>query len=283
MIAIKFGIFVLVASAAAFIAWTVVELIVPWWNRRTEGYVKWVVAEHARMYLPMTAVDARRLLGISTFAPATVALLAGSPIMAVLLGTAGAFGPYGLVRYREKKRRQTLDNQLIDALILMANGLKAGLSLFQAVELAADELKAPISDEFGRLLKELRLGRLIDEALLEMAERLTLPDLEIAVHSIVTLRESGGNLSETFFTVAHTIVERKKVEGKIQSLTAQGVYQGIGMCCMPFLLAAIFYLMDPEYMRPMFTTWIGWGIWAVVIVLDTLGMFAIVKIVTIDV
>jgi len=283
MPAAKLLVVLLAAGAAAFIAWTIVELFVPWWNRRTDRYVKWMIAEQARMYQPMTETDARRLLGIATFAPAALALVAGSPVGALLLGAIGAAAPYGLVRYRDWNRRRTLDNQLIDALILMANGLKAGLSLFQAVELAADELKAPIADEFGRLLKDLRLGRLIDEALLEMADRLELPDLEIAVHSIVTLRESGGNLSETFFTVAHTIVERKKVEGKIQSLTAQGVYQGVGMCAMPFLLAAIFYLMDPEYMRPMFHTWLGWAIWAVVIVLDSLGMWAIVKIVTIDV
>ena len=71
-----------------------------------------------------------------------------------------------------------------------------------------------------------------------MTERVPLPDLEIAVHSIVTLRETGGNLSETFMTVANTIVERKKVEGKIGALTAQGLYQGFGMCAMPFVMAA---------------------------------------------
>lgn len=283
MLAMKIGVIALVAAAAAYLTWTTVMLIVPWWNRRTERYAKWIVAEQARMYQPTTEAAAQRLLALSTFVPALVGFAAGSPLMAIVLGVLGAAGPYGLVRYRDRVRRRTLDSQLIDALILMANGLKAGLSLFQAVELAADELKPPIADEFGRLLKELRLGRLIDEALLEMAERLGLPDLEIAVHSIVTLREAGGNLSETFFTVANTIVERKKVEGKIQALTASGVYQGVGLCCMPFVLALVFYLMDPNYMRPMFTTWIGWGIWAVVLVLDAMGMFTILKIVKIDV
>lgn len=283
MLAMKIGVIALAAAAAASLTWTTAMLIVPWWNRRTGRYVKWIVAEQARMYQPTTEAAARRLLALLTFVPAIVGLAAGSPILAVLLGVTGGAGPYGLVRYRGWARRRALDNQLIDALILMANGLRAGLSLFQAVELAADELKPPISDEFGRLLKELQLGRLIDEALLEMAERLTLPDLEIAVHSIVTLRETGGNLTETFFSVANTIVERKKVEGKIQAVTAQGVYQGVGLCAMPFVFGLAFYFMDPEYMRPMFTTWLGWLIWLAVFLLDALGMYAIVKIVQIDV
>jgi tight adherence protein B len=132
-------------------------------------------------------------------------------------------------------------------------------------------------------MNELRLGRLIDDALRELAVRLELPDLEIAVHSIVTLRETGGNLSDTFMTVARTIVERKKVEGKIQSLTAQGVYQGAALCAMPFVFGAVFYFMDPAYMAPMFSTALGWAVWIVITILDALGMWMILKIVKIDV
>ena len=116
-----------------------------------------------------------------------------------------------------------------------------------------------------------------------MTERVPLPDLEIAVHSIVTLRETGGNLSETFMTVANTIVERKKVEGKIGAVTAQGLYQGVGMCAMPFVLVAIFYVMNPALTSLLFTTPLGWVIWLIVIVMDALGMWAIMKVVKVDV
>jgi tight adherence protein B len=103
------------------------------------------------------------------------------------------------------------------------------------------------------------------------------------VHSIVTLRETGGNLSETFMTVASTIVERKKVEGKIGSLTSQGLYQGYAMCAMPFVLGALFYVIEPEYMEPMLTTGLGWAMWVAVIALDLMGVWLILKIVKIDV
>jgi tight adherence protein B len=151
------------------------------------------------------------------------------------------------------------------------------------VELAATESKKPIVQEFEKVLKEVQLGQSIDHALMHMSERVALPDLELAVHSIVTLRETGGNLSETFMTVANTIVERKKVEGKIGSLTSQGLYQGYAMCAMPFIMGAMFYLMDPNYMRPMLTTGLGWALWVAVIVLDVLGMWLVMKIVKVDV
>ena len=126
--------------------------------------------------------------------------------------------------------RATIDDQLVDALLLMANALKAGLSLQQALELVVREMKPPISDEFGRLVKEIHLGRLTDDALRRFAERVPLEDVRLAVDSILTLRETGGNLSETFQVIAHTIVERKKVQGKIKAMTAQGMSQGILIC-----------------------------------------------------
>jgi tight adherence protein B len=261
----------------------ILGLVVPFWNRVTARYVGWIMAEHARMFRPIAESRAQQMVAASTLGAVVAGYLIGGPVAAVLFGAVGGALPYGWVRYLQHQRVLALDNQLVDALILMANGLRSGLSLLQAIELADQEMKPPIADEIGRLLNEVRLGRPIDDALVGMADRLGLPDLEIAVHSIVTLRETGGNLSETFMTVANTIVERKKVEGKIRSLTAQGVYQGAGLCAMPFAFGLLFYVMDPAYMRPMFTTWLGWSIWAVVVILDALGMWMILKITKIDV
>jgi len=78
-------------------------------------------------------------------------------------------------------------------------------------------------------------------------------------------------------------VERKKVEGKIASLTSQGLYQGYAMCAMPFVLGAMFFLIEPEYMGPMLSTGLGWAMWLAVIVLDLMGMWLILKIVKVDV
>ena len=283
MLLMRLLVLAIVFGGVALATMGILGLVVPSWNRLTARYVGWIVAEHASMFRPMPGARAQQILAASTFGPAVVGVLMGGAVPAVIFGVVGATAPYAWVRYLDRTRVLALDNQLVDALILMANGLRSGLSLLQAVELADQEMKPPIVDEIGRLLNEVRLGRPIDEALTAMANRLTLPDLEIAVHSIVTLRETGGNLSETFMTVANTIVERKKVEGKIRSLTAQGVYQGAALCAMPFEFGGLFYVMDQNYMRPMLTTLLGWAIWIVVGLLDAMGMWMILKITKIDV
>jgi tight adherence protein B len=283
MLVIKLGVLAVVFAGVAFATLGILKYLGPAWTRLTARYVSWIAGELTRMFRPVPEERVRAIVTGSTFGPAVLGLAAGGVIPAVLLGAIGAAAPYGWVRYLHLTRQRSIDDQLVDALILMANGLRSGLSLLQAIELADQELKPPIADEINKLLNEVRLGRPIDEALAAMAGRLALPDLEIAVHSIVTLRETGGNLSETFMTVANTIVERKKVEGKIRSLTAQGLYQGIGLCAMPFVFALLFYVMDPGFMRPMFTTVLGWTIWVVVGMLDALGMWMIFKITKIDV
>jgi len=169
----------------------------------------------------------------------------------------------------------------VDALTLMSNALKSGMNLQQSFELVVKELKPPITDEFGRVVKEIQLGRLTDDALRNLAARVPLPDLRLAVESILTLRETGGNLTETFQVIAMTIVERKKVEGKIKAMTAQGMTQGIAMCLMPVFFLFLFSLIDPSYTRPMFQTPLGLVMLVVMLLLQAAGlgmMFKIVKI-----
>ncbi|MEW5982523.1 MAG: type II secretion system F family protein [Acidobacteriota bacterium] len=280
---LKLIVLLIAFGAAMFIAYTVIREVVPWWNRRIGRYVSWIVEAMGATGEEVAEPRAQRLVSASILGPALLMIALGAWPLAIPAAAAGFAVPYAWVRFKQYQRRQKLDNQLVDALILMANGMKSGLSLLQALELAASESRRPMGDEFTRVVKEIQLGRSIDEALLGMAERIGMPDLEMAVHSIVTLRETGGNLSETFMTVANTVVERKKIEGKISALTAQGVYQGVGLCAMPFVMALVFYVMDPEYMGPMLTTGLGWLMWGAVIILDALGMWMILKIVKIDV
>jgi tight adherence protein B len=208
---------------------------------------------------------------------------AGRVGLGLLFALGGYFLPRGLVKFLRKRRVNTIDDQLVDALGLMANSLKAGLSLQQALELVVREMKPPISDEFGRVVKEIHLGKLTDDALRRFAERLPLEDLRLAVDSILTLRETGGNLSETFQVIATTIVERKKIEGKIKSMTAQGMTQGVVMCLMPIVLIVMFAALDPNYMHPFFTTPLGWLMMAGVFSLDAVGLWLMNKLVKVEV
>jgi tight adherence protein B len=264
------------------------EQLTNWWNAKTRKYASWMVIEFESMFQDITIPRAQKWISWAVLGGFMLGVLAGGSVTSrLVLGTAFAafayFIPQFLVMYLRYRRLETIDNQLVDSLMLMSNALKAGLSLQQALELVVREMKPPIADEFGRLVKEIHLGVLTDDALRHLRDRVPLEDMQLAVESILTLRETGGNLSETFEVIARTIVERKKVQGKIKALTAQGMAQGILICAMPPGLMLMFTLVDQTYMAPMFGTALGWAMMAGIFILDGLGLWMMFKLVKVDV
>jgi tight adherence protein B len=278
-----------VLGAVALLAWTVGDVVRQWWLRRIDRYATWMAIEFGAMFrkIPFELQPAQVITGAVVGALFLGLLLGdgvlGRMIAALFMGLGGYFGPWAAVKYLRKRRLEAIDNQLVDALGMMANALKSGLSLQQALELVTQEMKPPISDEVGRVVKEIHLGQLTDHALRRLAERVPLEDLDLAVDSILTLRETGGNLSESFQVIAQTIVERKKVQGKVKSLTAQGMAQGVLVGLMPVGMLLMFSVIDVSFVRPLFTTVLGWGMLAVVFVLDGMGVWLMFKLVKVDV
>ena len=172
---------------------------------------------------------------------------------------------------------------MVDALNLMSNGMKSGLSVVQSIGLVVQEMPNPVQQEFNLVLSENKLGVPLEEALNNMGKRIKVDDVEMFVTSINILKETGGNLAETFDTIASTIRERIKVEKKIQVMTASGLYQGMFVMSMPPILGFVFYQSDPDFMRPLFTTALGWVIVSVIFLLELVAFFVIMKIIKIDV
>jgi tight adherence protein B len=225
---------------------------------------------------------------VTVLAGVGLGVLAGSGMgprifWAVVLGVAGYFVPTFAVRWLQARYLERVDDQLADALRMMANALKAGLNLQQALDLVSREMPPPIGTVFGRVVNEIGLGRLTDDALRRMAGRVPLEDIRLFTDSVLTLRETGGNLSETFAVIAETVVERKKVQGRIKTVTTQGVSQGVIICAMPIALMLMFSVIDENYLAPFFTTPLGWVMLAAVFILDAVGMWAILKLVKVEV
>jgi tight adherence protein B len=141
----------------------------------------------------------------------------------------------------------------------------------------------PIHQEFNLVLSENKLGVSLEDAFLNLSKRIKTDDVEMFVTSVNILKETGGNLAETFDTIVTTIRERIKVQNKIAALTAQGFYQGVFVMAIPPILGVVFYQTDPEFMSPLFTTVLGWLIVMVIILLEVIGFFVIMKVIKIDV
>lgn len=221
-------------------------------------------------------------LGFAVFLLTWPHLLVGFFIGSIVV-IAGWVLPKLFVNMAWDRRCNQLTDQMVDGLTIMGNSVKAGQSLTQALERVVENTTGPLAQEFNLILNKIRLGMAVEEALNEFGERIPRPDVQMFVTSVNILKETGGNLAETFQTIVLTIRERQKVEKKIQALTAQGTMQAVIISLVPFVLMVVFLMVDPNYIMPLFTRPLGWFILVVMLGLQTIGLVVMKKIVSIKV
>jgi tight adherence protein B len=274
----------LVAGAVVFIAWSILTPLSAWWDRYLTKWSRWMQLELEAMHQPLPRNRCRQILAYSVLAMAVLGFLVNySVFFALVFGALGLAVPRWGISYLRNRRFRRINEQLGEALTLVSNALRSGLSLPQGIELVVQEMEPPIAEEFATAIKENRLGLPLDEALSNLATRVPTPDLDMVVTAIVTIRETGANLAEVFDVIAHTVRERKKVEGKIQAMTAEGMTQGMLMCAVPPILIVTFYFLDPTLVAPLFSTILGILMLLVIAAMDAMGMWMILNTVKIDV
>jgi tight adherence protein B len=195
----------------------------------------------------------------------------------------GFFLPRFYVKFRQAKRLRAFNSQLGDAINLLANGLRSGYSLLQAMDAVASEMPPPISEEFQRVVREIGLGLSNERAMNNMLRRIPSDDLDLMITAINVQHEVGGNLAEILEVISHTIRERIRIKGEIRVLTSQQMLSGYVVSFLPIGLGLLLYLMNPEYMGAMFQEPCGWAMIAVGLISMTVGFVIIRKIVNIEV
>ncbi len=274
----------MVAAAVTFLAWSILKPLSEWWDRYLTKWSRWMQLELEAMHQDTPRNTCRNILAYTVFVLFGLGFLVNYSVMfGLALASLGLLVPRWGITYLRNRRFRQINEQLGEALTLVSNSLRSGLSLQQGVELVVQEMDPPIAEEFATVVKETKLGLPFDDALKNLAERIPTPDLDMVVTSIVTIRETGANLAEVFDVIAHTVRERKKVEGKIQAMTAEGMTQGMMMCAVPPVLITTFYFLDPNLVAPLFNTFLGLLMLLVVIALDVMGMWMILNTVKIDV
>lgn len=211
------------------------------------------------------------------------ALLLGNIIFVLLIAAVASVIPYvWLVRAR-KKRQKMMAEQLPDVLSILASSLRAGHSFLQALDQVAGEIKDPSAGEFHRVVSEIRLGRTIDDAMVEMADRVGSEDMRWAVMAVNIQRQVGGNLAEVLDIVANTVRERAYVQRQVRVLSAEGRLSIAILSALPFGIFIYLALMNPEYVSPLFTTMLGRVLLLIGGALMATGIFVMTRIVRIDV
>ncbi|HEY8415827.1 MAG TPA: type II secretion system F family protein [Thermaerobacter sp.] len=202
---------------------------------------------------------------------------------AVLAGFLGLWVPDLYVSWRYHRRLREFNDQLPDALTLMANSLKAGYSFLQAADVVAQELPPPIAEEFAWLVKETRVNIPLEDALANLLDRVPSRDLDLAVTAVLIQKQVGGNLAGVLERTAETIRERVRLQGQVRTLTAQGRLSGWILGLLPVALFFLLMIISPTYVAPLLQQPLGWMLLGAAGVMQVTGALVIRALIRVEV
>ena len=195
----------------------------------------------------------------------------------------GIWLPFLWLRRKRNKRLDKFQKALPDAVDLMARALRAGHSIQQAIELIAEQSPAPLCDEFEEVHSHQKFGIPFREALLLMSDRVSSKDLSFVVTAILVQKETGGDLIQILERTTEVIRDRGRVEGEIQTYTAQGRLTGWILSALPVVMLAIISVASPSYPTVLFHDPLGQKLLMGGAVMITIGALLIRKIVAVEV
>jgi tight adherence protein B len=202
---------------------------------------------------------------------------------APLVGVVFFFIPWLWVLNKRRVRLKKFAAQLPDALELVARALRAGHSLGAGMHVVAEEMPAPIAEEFGRVYEEQNLGIPIEDSMRNICERVPNLDLRFFVTSVAIQRQTGGDLAEILDKIGHVIRERYRILGQVKALTAEGRLSGVVLIALPFVLFLVMLHIKPDYVQVLWTEPLGIKMSVFGLVMQILGALVIKKIVNIKV
>lgn len=155
--------------------------------------------------------------------------------------------PIGFISFKAARRLKKFNNGLADAIDTMSRALRAGHSMMASINVIAEQAQEPVRSEFGEVFKQQNFGLPLRDAMGQMLERVPSQDLRVLVTGMLVQKETGGNLVEILDRTAHTIRERLRIQGEIQTHTAQGRLTGYILCALPIVMLVIINFVNPGY------------------------------------
>ncbi|MBN1910617.1 MAG: type II secretion system F family protein [Pirellulales bacterium] len=194
-----------------------------------------------------------------------------SPVFGVLTAVLLSCGPWYLLRRMAQRHRQRIEDQLADAMVMLSNAVRAGLSLAQSLEILAAQCPRPINAEFHQIVAEYKLGKPLDRTLREAKDRLRSENFALFAAALLASHESGGRLNETVERIAQSVIELQRLERKVQTETAQARKSAVYMALAPLIILVLYYFIEPDNTAKLFTTFIGQIFLTVALVLNIIA------------
>jgi len=191
--------------------------------------------------------------------------------------------PYSVASFRRNKRFEKFEELFPEAIDTLARAVRAGHAFTTALEMITSEVAEPVSGEFRQLYEEQKFGMPVRDALINLTERMPLVDVKFFVTAVMLQRETGGNLAEILDNLSYVIRERFKIQRQVRVYTAQGRLTMALLMGMPPIIVTVMLVLNPSFIRPLFSDPIGHTLLVAGITLQTVGYFVIRKIIKIQV
>ena len=191
--------------------------------------------------------------------------------------------PYSYASFRRNQRFEKFEELFPEAIDTLARAVRAGHAFTTALEMITNEVGEPVSGEFRQLYEEQKFGMPVRDALINLTERMPLVDVKFFVTAVMLQRETGGNLAEILDNLSYVIRERFKIQRQVRVYTAQGRLTMALLMGMPPIIVTVMIVLNPSFIRPLFSDPIGHTLLVVGIILQTVGYFVIRKIIRIQV
>jgi tight adherence protein B len=191
--------------------------------------------------------------------------------------------PWFFVQWKRTHRLRKIEAQLPDTLDLMGRALRAGHALPSGLKMAGEEMADPIATEFRITHDEINFGVSTPQALNNLCARVPITDVRYFVIAVLIQREAGGNLTEVLDKLSKLIRERLKFHGRVKVLTTEGRMSAWVLGLLPFALAGMLNLVNPEFISTLWTDPLGIKITNVVLTMMAVGAVWLYKLVQIRV
>lgn len=193
-------------------------------------------------------------LGLAVIVALFLLLRGWAPLLAIFIGLFVGLGlPHMVVGHLIGKRTMKFTTNFPDALELLVRGLRSGLPISETLGVVASEIPGPVGEEFKMITERIKIGKSMDAALQETADRLGTPEFQFFVISLAIQRETGGNLAETLSNLADVLRKRAQMKLKIRAMSSESKASAYIIGALPFIVFGLICYINYDYMAPFFT------------------------------
>ena len=229
---------------------------------KLEGYASTLIPKPAllRQRLEQTGKEislgkyAMVCLGITGFVVVGLTFKGAPVLLSLLLGLFfGVGGPHFFIGKMIKRRINKFNNNFPDAIELMVRGLRSGLPITETLGIVSSEIPGPVGVEFRMVSDKMKIGRTMEAALQDTADRLGTPEFQFFVITLAIQRETGGNLAETLSNLADVLRKRAQMKLKIRAMSSESKASAYIVGSLPFVVFGLVYMINPHYMAGFFS------------------------------